>query len=50
MKPHEIWNNISFSEFKSFAEQKMKFSMTDFFSKCDRNCDLNGKLHFLRSV
>ena len=35
--------------------QKMKFSIKDFFSKCDQICKyteeiLNGKLHFLCSV
>ena len=37
--------------------QKMKFSIKDFFSKCDTadlitftEKSLNGKLHFLRSV
>ena len=30
--------------------QKMKFSIKDFFSKCDQiRSFLNGKLHFLRS-
>ena len=41
------------------TEQKMKFSIEDFFSKCEHETAdlvtfteeiLNGKLHFLRSV
>ena len=33
---------------KLTLHKKMKFSIKDFFSKCDKI--LNGKLHFLRSV
>ena len=32
---------------KKHTAQKMKFSITNLFSKCDQI--LNGKLHFLRS-
>ena len=31
-----------------YTAQKMKFSIKDFFSKCDQEI-LNGKLHFLCS-
>ena len=35
--------------FRKFTAQKIKFSITDLFSKCDQ-IRSNGKLHFLCSI
>ena len=50
--------NNAYSSLRHFTTQKMKFSITDFFSKCAGNCgyghiywrNLNGKFNFMCSV
>ena len=47
--PYGIINQFKAILIRVITAQKMKFSIKDFFSKCDQIRNLNEKLHFLCS-